>query len=149
MKVPDFLFVVINPLMRLLLRSPLHGVLSDSIVLISYSGRRSGKSYSTPVRYVRMDDRIRCYSTHDTQWWRNLRDGARVRMLTSGSEHEYRTEVIENDPPRIRAALEHYFGLYPEDAVYHDVRIDRAGQPDPQQLTAAAEHAVVVEARPA
>lgn len=148
MKVPDFLFVIINPIMRVLLRSPLHGILSDSIVLISYRGRRSGKQYSTPVRYVRMADCIRCYSTHETNWWRNLRDGARVRMLTAGSEQEYATEVIENDRPRIREALEHYFSVYPEDAVYHDVKLNRDKQPNPEQLDAAAEHAIVVEARP-
>jgi hypothetical protein len=147
-KVPEFLFVIINPLMRLLLRSPLHSILSDSIVLISYRGRRSGKHYSTPVRYVRMPDCIRCYSTHETKWWRNLRNGAQVRMLTAGTERDYRTEVIENDVPRIRAALEHYFSVYPEDAVYHDVKLDRAGQPNAAQLDAAAAHAIVVEARP-
>ncbi|MEE4185709.1 MAG: hypothetical protein V2J12_08075 [Gammaproteobacteria bacterium] len=148
MKVPDFLFVIINPLMRLLLRSPLHGLLSDSIVLITYRGRRSGKQYSTPVRYVRMPDCIRCYSNHETKWWRNLRDGAEVRMLTAGSESGYRTEVIENDLPRIREALAHYFSVYPEDAVYHDVKLNRDKQPDPAQLDAAAVHAIVVEARP-
>lgn len=134
--------------MRVLLRSPLHGLLSDSIVLITYTGRRSGKLYSTPVRYVRMDDCIRCYSTHDTQWWRNLRDGARAKMLTRGSEHQYRTEVIENDTARIHAALKHYFSIFPEDAAYHDITLGRGEQPTSAQLEAAAAHAVVIEARP-
>ena len=35
MKLPEFLFVIINPIMRLLLNSPLHGILSGSIMVIS------------------------------------------------------------------------------------------------------------------
>lgn len=148
MKVPEPLFVIINPLMRLLLRSPLHGLLSDSIVLITYTGRKSGKTYQTPVRYVRIDDGLRCYSTKDTQWWRNLRDGAIATMRTAGEDHRYRTEVLDDDTEAIRAALEHYLGVYPEDAVYHDVALGPDKKPIPGDLDRAAEHAVLVNATP-
>ena len=33
MKVPEFMFVIINPIMRFLLRSPIHMLWSDSLML--------------------------------------------------------------------------------------------------------------------
>lgn len=149
MKVPEPFFVIINPLMRLILKSPLHGVLSNSIMLVTFTGRTSGKTYTTPVRYVRMDDHLRCYSTADTQWWRNLRAGAAATLRTAGVDRAYTTQVIENDPAAIKAALEHYFSVYPEDAAYHDVALGADKKPLAADLDKAVEHAVVVEARPA
>ncbi len=148
MKVPEIAFAVINPVMKGLLHSPLHRVFSDSIMVVNFTGRISGRSYATPVRYVRRGDVVRCYSTTDTQWWRNLRDGAEVALLVGGEEGSYRTEVLENSPEEIAAALRDYFREYPQDAAYHDVRMLASGQPDEDDLLAASQHAVVIDARP-
>ena len=147
MKLPEFLFVVINPVMRFLLRSPLHPILSKSIMVVTFWGRKSGRQFSTPVRYLRDGDVVRCYSSTDTQWWRNLRNRARARLLCAGEERDYVTEVIENDPEKIRAALLHYFSHFPQDAAYHDVKLNRDKSPVEADLNRAAREAVVVEAR--
>jgi len=42
-----------NPIMMWVLRSPLHGMLSGSTMIITYTGRKSGQTFSTPVNYVR------------------------------------------------------------------------------------------------
>ena len=42
-----------DPLMTLLLRSPLHGMLDKSTMLITVTGRKSGVPYTTPVNYIR------------------------------------------------------------------------------------------------
>ena len=148
MKLPEPLFVVINPVVKTLLRSPLHGILSDSIMIVSFRGRRSGKQFSTPVRYLRDGDVIRAYSNKETQWWRNLRDDAAVGIRADGKDGNYRTQVIEDDPATIGRLLADYFDVFPEDAAYHDVKLDASGKPDPDELARAAQHAIVVEARP-
>ena len=147
MKIPEPLFVIINPIMKALLRSPLHGILSDSIMIVSFRGRRSGKEFSTPVRYVRDGDIIRAYSNTETQWWRNLRNGAEASIHAAGKTGRYRTEVIENDPVRIQRLLADYLVVYPEDAAYHDVQLDDSGGAVVADLSRAAAHAIVVEAR--
>lgn len=147
MKLPEFLFVVINPVMRFLLRSPLHPILSKSIMVVTFWGRKSGRQFSTPVRYLRDGDVVRCYSSTETQWWRNLRHGARARLLCAGQEHDYVTQVIENDPEAIRAALLHYFSHFPQDAAYHEVKLNRDKSPVEADLDRASREAVVVEAR--
>jgi hypothetical protein len=45
-----------NRPMSWILRSPLHRVLSKSTLLITLSGRKSGKLYTLPVNYVREGD---------------------------------------------------------------------------------------------
>jgi deazaflavin-dependent oxidoreductase (nitroreductase family) len=148
MRLPEPLFVLINPAMRLLLRSPLHFLVSGSLMLIGFTGRRSGRRYSTPVRYVRAGGVIRCFTTKDTQWWRNLRGGAEVSLRLRGRELPCRAVAIDDDPVRTRAALESYFAEYPQDAAYHEVRLGAGRRPQPADLERAALHAVLVEAQP-
>jgi hypothetical protein len=38
--------------MKRLLRSPLHGIVGRSFMLITFTGRKSGRAYTTPVQYV-------------------------------------------------------------------------------------------------
>jgi hypothetical protein len=147
-RLPEPLFVVINPTMRLLLRSPLHGLVSASLMLITYTGRKSGRRYSTPVRYLTRGELVRCFTTTETRWWRNLRGGAEVSLRIRGREARYRATAIHDDVARVRAGLEDYFGEFPQDAAYHAVRLAAGNRPDPADLARAAQHAVMVEARP-
>ncbi len=63
-----------NPFVRLLLRSPLHAVLSDTLLLLTYTGRTSGRRYTIPMAYSRVGDVITVFTLHT--WWKNLRGGA-------------------------------------------------------------------------
>lgn len=148
MRLPEPLFVLINPTMRLLLRSPLHFLVSSSLMLISFTGRRSGRRYTTPVRYVRAGEIIRCFTTRDTQWWRNLKGGADVSLRVRGRDLPCQAVAIDDDPVRTRAALASYLRDFPQDAAYHDVRLGAGRIPEPADLERAAHHAVLVEARP-
>ena len=147
-KMPEPLFKVINPVMSLMLRSPLHKIFSDSIMLITFTGRNSGRQFTTPVRYLRDGELVRCYTAKENQWWRNLRGGAEVELLTAGHRGRYHASVIVDDPVVAKAQLRRYLAVYPEDAVYHDIRLEPDGSLNATDLDAAAMNAVVVEARP-
>jgi len=43
----------VNRFLSLLLRSPPHGVLSDGVLLLGFTGRKSGRRYTTPINYLR------------------------------------------------------------------------------------------------
>jgi hypothetical protein len=43
---------VVNPVVRFVLRSPLHWLFSGSLVILSYQGRKSGGWCSLPCRYA-------------------------------------------------------------------------------------------------
>ena len=78
----------VNPLTRAVLRSPAHGLLSKNLALITVTGRRSGREFTFPVGYSREGDRVEIVVGWPERkiWWRNLRQGGRVRLLLAGEE---------------------------------------------------------------
>lgn len=82
---------LLNPFVKLLLRSPLHGIMSDNVILVTFTGRKSGKRYVTPVSYVREGNTI-TFLTHGS-WWKTLRvkggTGVRVLLRVRGRDMEH------------------------------------------------------------
>jgi deazaflavin-dependent oxidoreductase (nitroreductase family) len=70
-----------NDFMSWVLRSPLHGLLSNGMMLISLTGRKTGKTYTTPVGYYEEGDYLWVITSRDRSWWRNLQGGADVKLL--------------------------------------------------------------------
>jgi len=70
-----------NDFMSWVLRSPLHGMLSNGMMLITVTGRKTGKQYTTPVEYFREDGNLWVMTSRDRTWWRNLKGGAKVSLL--------------------------------------------------------------------
>ncbi len=73
-----------NPFVVALLRSPLHGFMSGSTMLLTYAGCKSGKAYTTPVNYLRDGDTLLVVSSRKHIWWKNLRGGAPVTARVRG-----------------------------------------------------------------
>jgi len=136
-----------NPIMTWLLRSPLHGFISSNTMLMTYTGRKSGKTFTTPMNYLRMQDDEGEYllttSTRERTWWRNLRGGASVTLRLQGKDLPTRAEAIE-DEPAVAAELGAFFKQAPKMAKYFDVRLDADGKPEKDDLMKAAQARVVV-----
>jgi hypothetical protein len=147
-KLPEPFFLIINPIMRTLLRSPLHGLLSDSLMLITYTGRKSQRQFTTPVRYLPVDDSIQCFTSPETQWWKNMRGGAQVTLRVKNEDKTYQAIAIENDPGQIKEKLIHYLHVFPQDAAYHDIRLNKDKSLNTEDLQHASKHSIVVVATP-
>ena len=147
MRIPDSVFKWLNPLMIALLRSPLHSPMSKSILLITFEGRRSGRTYTLPVSYSREGTTVRCFTSHRNTWWRNLQGGADVALYVRRTESHGRAEAIHDDPTRIRDAVVAHLTRLPRDATYYDIALDSNGTPDPGDLERASKEMVVVEIR--
>jgi hypothetical protein len=79
----------VNRVTRPLLRSPAHGLLSRRLLLITVTGRRSGRAFTIPVSYLERDGRLLIQPSAPERklWWRNLRgDGAPVRVRLRGRD---------------------------------------------------------------
>ena len=89
-----------NPFVRALLRSRLHGLLSGSLLLVTYSGRRSGRTFTIPVLYAEAGSELVVYvgRSREKVWWRNLRGGAPVRVRLRGHELAGTATVVVGDP---------------------------------------------------
>ena len=69
-----------------LLRTPgLHRVASSYVMLLCFTGRKTGCVYTVPVGYLRDGGIV--LTTTDDRWWRNLTKPTPVRMLLQGREH--------------------------------------------------------------
>jgi hypothetical protein len=80
---------VVNPIVRAILRSPAHPLLSRWLVLITVAGRRTGREFTIPVGYRRSGEAltIRVEWPERKSWWRNLRGGEhRVGLVLAGRE---------------------------------------------------------------
>jgi hypothetical protein len=85
---------VINPFVSAILRSPLHGALSGRVLLLSFTGRKTGKRYRFPVEYTADGEALVVFSGR--RWWANLRGGAAVTARLRGRERSGRAEVSED-----------------------------------------------------
>lgn len=99
-----------NPLITALLRSPLHGLLSGSHMLLTVAGRKTGRTYTTPVNYSISDSTLTCFSHRERTWWRNLRERAPVTVWLRGKEQRGMGVVVETDEATRAARLRQ---LYP------------------------------------
>jgi F420H(2)-dependent quinone reductase len=83
-----FVFInrAVNPLVRTLLRSPAHGLVSSHLALITVTGRRSGRTYTFPVGYHRDGEGVTIGVDWPDRkrWWRNLLDEAPVELWLAG-----------------------------------------------------------------
>jgi hypothetical protein len=77
-----------NQLIRMLLLSPAHRIVSGQLALITVTGRRTGRQHTFPVGYKRDGERVTIAVGLPQRklWWRNLRDGAPVRLRLAGDE---------------------------------------------------------------
>jgi deazaflavin-dependent oxidoreductase (nitroreductase family) len=72
----------VNRVLMRLLRSPLSRLVDGGLMLLTVTGRRTGRTYSFPVQYVE-DGRVLwvCAGHGDAKtWWRNLVGGADVEV---------------------------------------------------------------------
>jgi NADPH:quinone reductase len=87
-----------NPIVKAILRSPIHRLASGRVALITVTGRRTGRRFTIPVEYVRRDDRVTINVgwPERKRWWRNLRQPAPVVVRLGGRDYTG-TAVAEGD----------------------------------------------------
>jgi F420H(2)-dependent quinone reductase len=107
---PPALVKMGNPLVRMLLGSPLHGLLDDSFLVLHLTGRRTGRRYHIPVGYVDMEGKTAVVTV--ARWRVNLRGGADVEVTLRGRLRPAHA-LLEEDPASV--------------AVSYQAMIDRIG----------------------
>jgi len=92
-------FRLVNPLTRAISRSPLHPLISDNIVVLTFPGKKSGRIYSIPVSYLETSDKeMVCLTDRPYIWWRNLINNKNIQILLRGKLLNAKVEVeFKND----------------------------------------------------
>ena len=132
----------VNNTMKLILRSPVHGVVSKTILLITFTGRKTGKTYTTPVSYSRSGDEIYIF-TH-AAWWKNLRSDAPVTLRIQGREFQGLAQPVAGDPQAVAARLAAHLQQVRSDAPFYGVTFDDRGDPRPEEVAKAAQDVTMI-----
>jgi deazaflavin-dependent oxidoreductase (nitroreductase family) len=128
--------------MKLILRSPLHSIVSKNVMLISFTGRKSGKTFTTPVSYIRDDGEVMLF-TH-SHWWLNLKDGAAVTLRIQGKDVSGKAEPTAEDKTLVAAGLRTFLSRVPRDAQFYHVRLDAGRQPNAEDVLRAAQSTIMI-----
>jgi F420H(2)-dependent quinone reductase len=85
---------VVNVPMRLLLRLPFKTPLNRRLMLLSFTGRKTGRAYRQPVSYVPDGDTL--LTPGGGRWKLNLREGEPIRIRLRGRHVLARPEFVRN-----------------------------------------------------
>jgi deazaflavin-dependent oxidoreductase (nitroreductase family) len=138
------LYAVINPVVKFILRSPLHGLMSRNTVLLEFKGRKSGKTYTTPVSYRAAGDHVYCFTDKANKWWHNLRHGDKVALTLRGRRLVGKPTVLADGSAPVRAALRDLLIASPRDASHAGVKFDADGQPVASDVAEASKRLVFI-----
>jgi len=135
----------LNPLIAVILRSPLHSMMSKTVLLITFTGRKSGKQYTTPVSYSQEGGTVYVFTNGD--WWKNLQGGAQVSLWLRGQELNGFALAVSDDKQRIADGLGLFLSRHPSNKGVYAVTLDESGKPKAEDLLKAAQTATMIQIR--
>ena len=89
-----------NPLVKFILKSPLHRLMSGNTLLLTFTGHKSGRRYTTPINFARKDDEITIVTNRKHGWWKNLQTEAPVTLHLQGHQVTG-AGIVMSVPPEI------------------------------------------------
>ncbi len=136
----------VNKTIKFVLSSPLHGLVSKTVLLITFTGHKSGKTYTTPVSYSQHEDQVYIFS--HANWWKNLRTGAPVTLRIRGQDLQGLAEQpVAEDKQAVAAGLTAHLRKVPTDARYYGVTFDDQGNPRAEEVEKAVQTVVMIPIR--
>jgi deazaflavin-dependent oxidoreductase (nitroreductase family) len=98
------LSIRLNPVVKAILGSRLHWLLSRGLMLITVTGRKTGRSYTIPVGYHEVDDAIVILvgEAPSKVWWRNYLKPGPIGLRLRGKPLSGTAQVLAPDSPEFR-----------------------------------------------
>ncbi len=133
----------LNSMMKVMLHTPgLQRVVGQAIALLSFTGRRSGTRYTTPITYLRDGDEVVVITKRFRTWWKNLQDEPQVELRLAGTTLRGRASLAVGEPaglPTLVRFLEHH----QRDAQAYGITITD-GHVDEAEARAVLPHLVII-----
>jgi hypothetical protein len=141
-----------NPFVRLILRSPFHRMMSGAMMLVTVTGKKTGREYTFPVQYA-SDGRCLYVipGNHQSKtWWRNLIGGAPVSLRLRGGDVRGSAVVLNGggSAAEVEEGLRAYLARFPAAARTFGVERSSDGALVEDGLRTAVEAAVLVRITP-
>jgi deazaflavin-dependent oxidoreductase (nitroreductase family) len=132
---------LVNLAPTLLLRSPLHPLMSGRFLLLTYRGRRTGRSYTVPAAYRRRGNEL--ILTTDSSWWHNFTEPSPVTVRVAGRPRTGTAQAIR-DPQQVADALKHLIRGQPSYARFAGIQRSKDGGLDAEELERATRERVLI-----
>lgn len=146
MNIKPFMIKVVNPMMNRLLRSPLHSIVSDRIMAIEYTGRKSGKPYSMPASRFVDNGLIYCFT--EGNWWKNFIEDRNVTLILRRKRVAAYAKAMHDKDEEFIRVFRLMLKQFPGDARYHRIKLDRHKKPLAGELERIAKHSVMIKFTP-
>jgi hypothetical protein len=119
-------------------------VLSGSVLLVTYAGPHSGRSFTIPVLYARHGEALvtLAVAPERKRWWRAFRAGAAARLTVAGAALDVRGRLLSG--AEAHAALAVYLDRFPRAAS----RLGVGPAPTAPELDEAARQVALVAFEP-
>lgn len=112
-----------NALISTVLRTPLlHRMISHQLLLLTFTGRKSGKRYTTPVGYFREGKTVTILTKWFRPWWRNFQNPAPVEVRIAGKVRSGTAKAL-TDEAAVIPLITRMITQYPYQAEIYGVRL--------------------------
>ena len=139
------LFRFINPIVRLILNSPIHFLISHQILLFRVVGRRSKRIFEIPASCAHINDSLVCVTLRENLWWKNFKDIETQEIYFKGKKINKNISINFTDNAFVRDKLKELIEHNPIDAFFAGVKLDKNKVPNSADLDKAAElHTVII-----
>ena len=145
----DRFFSRLNPLIVGILRSPFHALLSGGLMLLTVTGRRSGRRFTFPVGYQRHGDELTVMVSEARRksWWRNFAEPGGVEMRVRGRDLSGEAERVAPGSAEFRSSCERALHRMPWLGRVFRVHYDRQRGLGEEQLEHLGEEIAVIRIR--
>ncbi len=144
-KVMRAIVAAANPFVRRMLSSGFAGPMSRALLVLRYRGRKSGRTFATPVGYVREGDRVVMVTSPSYGWWHNMVGGVDVELRLPDGWRSGVAEVLFPDDPRFEETVALQVSKRgPRMLRGYGVDVDDAGRMSPEAKAASTQHARIV-----
>jgi hypothetical protein len=134
-------FRIVNVPMRAVLSLPFPTPLSKNLMLVRYTGRKTGRTYRQPLSYAR--DGADLLTPGGGKWTRNMEGGRPVRIKLRGRDVPARPELVR-DPAEVERLLDVIVAGNPPAAKFIPLPRTADGRLEPTALSAAIDHGFAI-----
>ena len=139
------MWLFINFVVVSISRSLFHPLISKSILVLNFKGRKTGRKYLIPVSYYQYSkQRLVCVTDRPNIWWRNLTSVEEIEILFRGKMLKAFVKVEYENDELIKAHLAALCEHSRVDGFFAKVGYEK-GEPIEEDLRTAASRMTSIE----